>query len=92
MVNVLRNGCMCVLKYIVDVKQLLDKNLKYKHHIIPVLSNSFENSILDGLLKISNFQATLNARFSHINSSMYTILVFLRACSFPKNWSFSYPY
>ena len=27
MVNVLQNGCMVVLKDIVDVKQLLDKNL-----------------------------------------------------------------
>ena len=42
MVNFLQNGCMRVLKDIVDVKQLLDKNLKvlleeaYKHHIITV--------------------------------------------------------
>ena len=27
MVNVLQNGCMCVLKDITDVKQFLDKNL-----------------------------------------------------------------
>ena len=27
MVNFLQNGCMCVLKDIVDVKQLLDENL-----------------------------------------------------------------
>ena len=43
---------MRVLTSIIDVKQLLDKkNLTsplgeaYKHHIIPVLSNSVENSI-----------------------------------------------
>ena len=37
---------MCVLKDIVYVKLLLDRNLgeAYKHHIIPVLSNSVENS------------------------------------------------
>ena len=29
MVNVLQNGCMCVLKDMVDVKQLLDKNLNF---------------------------------------------------------------
>ena len=53
MVIFLQNGCMCVLKdiIIVDVKQFLDRNLTillgeaYKHHILPVLSNSFENSI-----------------------------------------------
>ena len=50
-VNFLQNGCMCVLKEIVDLKQLFDKTLEvllgeaYSHHIIPVLSNSFENSI-----------------------------------------------
>ena len=27
MVNYLQNGCMCVLKDIINVKQLLDKNL-----------------------------------------------------------------
>ena len=43
MVNVLQNGCMCVLKDIVDVKVLLGES--YQHHIIPVLSNSAENSI-----------------------------------------------
>ena len=42
---------MCVLKDIVDVKQFLDKNLisfisgAYRHHIIPGLSNTVENSI-----------------------------------------------
>ena len=43
MVNFLQNGCMCVLKDLVDVKQFFDTNLTslldeaYKHHIIPVL-------------------------------------------------------
>ena len=56
---------MCVSKDIVDVKQLWDKNftsfvrLAYMHHTIPVLSNSVENSILDGLPKISIFKAKL---------------------------------
>ena len=27
MLNFLQNGCMCVLKDIIDVKQLLNKNL-----------------------------------------------------------------
>ena len=67
----------CVLKNIIDVKQLLDKNLT--SFIIPVLSNSVEKSIYyDGLPKISNFRATLNALVSHINFSMYTFFVLLR--------------
>ena len=63
---------------------LLDKNLTgfirdaYKHYIIPVLSNSVKNSMWDGLPKICNFQAIINTLISHINFSMYTILVFLR--------------
>ena len=42
----LHNGCLCVLKDTVDMKQCLDKSLTslfgeaYRHHIIPVLSNS----------------------------------------------------
>ena len=39
----LQNGCMCALKDIVDVKVLLGES--YQHHIIPVLSNSAENSM-----------------------------------------------
>ena len=82
MINILQNVCMCILKDIVDVKQLLDQKLTsiisvaYKHHIILVMSNSVENSMQDGLPTVSNFQATLNALISHINFSMYNILVF----------------
>ena len=46
--------------------------------MIPVLANSVDKSLYDGCSKISNFQATLNALISHINFSMYNILVFLR--------------
>ena len=76
MVILLQDGCMCVLKDIIDVHQFLDKNLT--SFIIPVLSYSVEKFIYDGLSKISNFQATLNALISHINFSMCNILVFLR--------------
>ena len=40
------------------------------------MSNSIENSIKDGLSKISKFQATINVLISHINPSMHNILVF----------------
>ena len=40
--------------------------------------NSVENSILDGCPKISNFQLTLNALNSHINFSVYNVLLVLR--------------
>ena len=75
---------MCFEGYFFYKKQLSDKNLpvllggKYKHHVISVLSKSIEHSIQDGLSKISNFQATINALISRINLSTYNILLFLR--------------
>ena len=52
MVIFLQNGCICIFEIIVDVKQLWDKKKQqlllseaYKHHVIPVLSHSVENSL-----------------------------------------------
>ena len=51
MIIFLQNGYMCVLKDIIGVKLLLDKTGQvlldeaYKHDIMPVLSNSVENSM-----------------------------------------------
>ena len=60
-----------------------NKGKKQLQNIIPVLSNTVENSVQAALPKISNFQTTLNALISHINFSMFNIFVLFLRSYFP---------